>query len=926
MKKKLLLLSYALIFSGLQIILAQPLIKNFSDLNDVYSLHYANDTMWIGTSGGVVARDLNSGFKIAQILTVDSGLPSNFITSIVVDNKGTKWFGTFDRGLAAYNNGKWDYFNFSASQTNNIHTLAVDQSDNIWAGTADGAYFFDGTGWTPYNDNTTVTGDVLSIAVDGNNVWFATFGNGLFHFDGVNWLHETSSDGNIPSDNITAMAARNDSLLIGSRSGISFYDPNLSTWTTGVISAALDIDIFELEFGQFNQFYASTANGLYSWFNAVWTPESMLPAGPTGAIALRDFEIWIGFNKLGGGVLPYSFSTPPLPYEVLGSEYPGKNIVTDIVSHNGFVYAATYGNGISRYDGNIWEVFNANFDPIINNFANSLTMQADTLWIGTDNGVLTFDGEIWWLFTTSSPKINAVAVDKININKVWCGTLNGVSSFENGARTDYAVADLFNAEVIAIAIDTNNDVWFLHRNGLTRYHNNTFDLKIDLAGLGASSAELFDIAADLNNGIWVASSVGVIYYDNGTVNRYTDADGLADNRVLTVDLDSQNNKYFGTAGGGLSMYSPAGWQNLTRQNGIPMNRIKSVHFQATGSNIWIGGDWGGISQIHFNPLSVAANISSPQICLGNQITLNAIVSGGFGPGEYNYSWNSSNGDFSSTNQTETITPRENNTYLLEINDGFFSGSNSASLIVNTVDTSKIDGPAFVCTNSSTEIYSVTNNINKSYFWTLSGGNITTAPDLNEIIIDWDNNISKGTIFLNETDLNSDCSITQQFEVTFDQSPSPNIVRKGKNLIICTDSGRVSYQWYYNDVPVPGQDRQFYYVDNNLSLNAGTYMVEVGNQNQCKILSIPLEVTGTSLNIYPLPAKNILNIDFYSDILEEGIFEIYNFGGILIHSGAFIKEQAFKHLEINVSNYKSGIYTYSIFMKSSRINSGKFIIE
>jgi hypothetical protein len=37
--------------------------------------------------------------------TSNSGLPNDFVTTIVIDGSNNKWIGTHDRGLAVYNEG-----------------------------------------------------------------------------------------------------------------------------------------------------------------------------------------------------------------------------------------------------------------------------------------------------------------------------------------------------------------------------------------------------------------------------------------------------------------------------------------------------------------------------------------------------------------------------------------------------------------------------------------------------------------------------------------------------------------------------------------------------------------------------------------------------------------------------------------------------
>lgn len=66
----------------------------------IWSLALQDDTvMWLGTSRGLMKF---SDMQWTVFDTDNSGLPSNYIKSVVVDNNGTKWLGT-DAGLVSFN-------------------------------------------------------------------------------------------------------------------------------------------------------------------------------------------------------------------------------------------------------------------------------------------------------------------------------------------------------------------------------------------------------------------------------------------------------------------------------------------------------------------------------------------------------------------------------------------------------------------------------------------------------------------------------------------------------------------------------------------------------------------------------------------------------------------------------------------------------
>ncbi|MEZ4764034.1 MAG: two-component regulator propeller domain-containing protein [Calditrichia bacterium] len=75
-------------------------------------------------------------------LTTDHGLSQSNITSILQDDKGFLWFGTFN-GLNKYNGYEFEIFNYQFKDTtsishNYISSLFQDKNGYLWVGTSDG--------------------------------------------------------------------------------------------------------------------------------------------------------------------------------------------------------------------------------------------------------------------------------------------------------------------------------------------------------------------------------------------------------------------------------------------------------------------------------------------------------------------------------------------------------------------------------------------------------------------------------------------------------------------------------------------------------------------------------------------------------------------------------------------------------------------
>jgi streptogramin lyase len=121
----------------------------------------------------------------------NSGIHSNILTAIAIDQDGVKWMGSLDKGFISYNDIEFTNYNEinSPLPDNKINCISVDNMNKIWIGTNFGIAVFDGTNWTIYNrDNSGLSSEIInSIKFDDTgNVWIGTT-SGLVKFDGVNW-------------------------------------------------------------------------------------------------------------------------------------------------------------------------------------------------------------------------------------------------------------------------------------------------------------------------------------------------------------------------------------------------------------------------------------------------------------------------------------------------------------------------------------------------------------------------------------------------------------------------------------------------------------------------------------------------------------------------------------------------------------------
>ncbi len=112
----------------------------------------------------------------------NSGIQSNSLTAITVDQNNVKWIGSLDKGVIRYNEVNFTNFNTTNSPlpTNRINCISVDPQNRVWVGTDFGIGVFDGTGWTIYNrNNSGLTAELINTIVFDNmgNAWIGTSAN-----------------------------------------------------------------------------------------------------------------------------------------------------------------------------------------------------------------------------------------------------------------------------------------------------------------------------------------------------------------------------------------------------------------------------------------------------------------------------------------------------------------------------------------------------------------------------------------------------------------------------------------------------------------------------------------------------------------------------------------------------------------------------
>jgi serine/threonine protein kinase/ligand-binding sensor domain-containing protein len=195
----------------------------------VRSVAFATDgTIWLGTSNGLAVTDRQT---ITQLINSDeTGLPSNFISTIFAASDGSLWVSGDTLLSRRLPDGTWEVFGVGdpfPDEYSTVYDLTEDSYGRIWVGTDNaGAYIYNGGEWTNFSGGDLPTDTVNSITVaPDTSVWVGTTW-GAARFDGVEWaFFGPGPDGPVNQFVYDIYIAPNNDVYFATNGGISRLRP-----------------------------------------------------------------------------------------------------------------------------------------------------------------------------------------------------------------------------------------------------------------------------------------------------------------------------------------------------------------------------------------------------------------------------------------------------------------------------------------------------------------------------------------------------------------------------------------------------------------------------------------------------------------------------------------------------------------------------
>ncbi len=514
----------------------------------------------------------------------NTGLMDNYIHTIIVDNFNNIWIAN-DKGLVKYDGENW--IKYDPGLTNiYFTTMTIDSSDDLWFGTDNGLAKFDGRNWTTYKSNLKGL-NVTSVKIDHlGNKWISTTGvlgydgQGIIKFDGSSWTNYNKNNSALTSNDINCIAIdRLDNLWIGTwKNGLVKFDG--ITWTA----------------------YDSTNSGL---------PNDIIES-----IAVDSSNnVWIG--TYSSGVVKFDGKNWTI-YNRSNSiiqNTPIESISTDPRGNLWFgvwwgQYKASFINGsIVKYDGQSWTSYNASNSNMSPSGASTIAFdKAGIAWIGTVDGVYLFDGKNWMNYSTYNtglPSYNGFSLTIDSMGNKWIGTKpfsnginyvgGGLTKFDGKKWTVYNTTNsgMPSNTITSLAVEDSGIIWVGTDNGLIKFDGQNW-ITFDTSNSKIPSNNIFSIAIDNNNIIWIGTDNGLGKFDgNNWYNYNSNNSSLPDNYVESITIDKYGNKWIGTEWDGIAKFNGTIWEVYNSKNSnFPNGNIYGTIAISNSGNIWVATDAG----------------------------------------------------------------------------------------------------------------------------------------------------------------------------------------------------------------------------------------------------------------------------------------------------------------------------------------------
>ena len=404
-----------------------------------------DQSIWIATTGGLVQFNALT-LEWNTLHTLNSGLTVNSVHALATSNNQKKlWVGTMGGGIFCWDalEKYWTHYSTSNSElpTGNIWDLTVDNQDNLWIATHRGLIYLNTSTNSLHifqTDNSDLPDNVLNVvACDFHNyIWLGTWNQGITRFDPQTQSWKQYNLNNSPmTDNFVDHLASspNGQIWIATiKNGLLCLDPETDTWRTypticssnsnQVFSNVIATEQNDIIINVDNAIVKMNANGQCQFYSRLI--HRHLPDNSVSClIQSKSGDIWAGF-RYNGLMRMYPKTYEWQYWDPMNSPVTSYDIRC-IHELSGNKLAVGTANGLFLYDTNArqWTVFQTQNSDLPHNTVLSIYYDTNAyLWIGTMAGIVRLYPESFQWKTYATITDTITCIAQTTDGRIWAGT------------------------------------------------------------------------------------------------------------------------------------------------------------------------------------------------------------------------------------------------------------------------------------------------------------------------------------------------------------------------------------------------------------------------------------------------------------------------------------------------------------------------
>lgn len=501
--------------------------------------------LWIATQEGLARYD---GARFRVFNTVNSDMPSNYVTALLEDKQGQLWGGTSAAGIFWMENGTIHRLTTQNGLSDDVITqghasLVQDSVGTVWVATQGGGLNAVRNGKVaaalrPENGLLSNRVNVLCLDAHGT-LWIGT-DKGVQSLDKNGKLRTkyTTHEG-LVHNNVRAIVfdASNDALWIGTSGGLqqmkevpskTGWDAVWSNYTT--VSGLSGNTITALLLDRKKTLWVGTENnGISRFALGAWSRYAEQDGLTDNAVTtfLEDAEgnFYVGTD--GGGVNRFRNATVAL----LRRDVPDVWSITE--DRAGAMWCATNSDGVFRIAPNGTKTHFTTQNGLPSNNARIVLQDADGSMLlgfaGTAGFCRLVNGRVRERHR-SEYDIFCFLRDRMGV--LWVGTTKGLASFSGGKYTFYGKKEgLFDSDIAALYESTDGELWIGSMGGLACMKNGKVTTSFTNDDIGRALNVMW-ISQDRHGTLWIGTLEGGINrLKNGSLKHCSTKHGLFDNVV-----------------------------------------------------------------------------------------------------------------------------------------------------------------------------------------------------------------------------------------------------------------------------------------------------------------------------------------------------------------------------------------------------------